>query len=76
MGRYYCEGVGRLRFYLQTINLLAHFIWWGEWQLVRDEWNLTYKEYTDAESRSDEIVREAAERLLAGIEKGRNNDVT
>lgn len=58
----------RFQFYLDKINMLAHFIWWREWGLVRDEWNLTYEQRLDAKRRSDEICREAAERLLKAIE--------
>ena len=57
----------RFKFYLDKINMLAHFIWWREWELVREEWNLTYEEMLDAEARSDEICQEAAERLLRAL---------
>jgi len=59
----------RIKFYLGKINLLAHFIWWRKWKLVRDEWNMTYEELEDAKKRLPEIEQEAIERLLNLLEE-------
>jgi len=65
--------MSRLKFYLDKANMLAHFIWWREWKLVRDEWNMTYEELMEAHARFPEIERRALERLLKAIEEQESN---
>lgn len=56
--------ISRLRFYISKAGFLIAFIWWREWELARDEWNITYEELQEAEARLPEIEREIIERLL------------
>ncbi len=56
--------MARLRFYISKAGFLIAFIWWREWELARDEWNITYEELQEAEARLPEIEREIIERLL------------
>jgi hypothetical protein len=59
--------MSRVGFYFGKAKMLIAFTWWREWQLVKDEWNLTYAQYKDAESRIEEISREAVARLLRKV---------
>lgn len=61
--------MSKFKFYLNKADMLLHFIWWWEWALVREEWNLTYEGMLEAQSRSDKICREAEERLRKAIEE-------
>jgi hypothetical protein len=61
--------MSRIKFYFEKIHFLLYFIWRRNWGLVRDEWNLTYEQLAEAEGRSDEICREAAERVLARLQE-------
>ena len=61
--------MSRFRFYVDKAHFLIAFIWWRNWRLVKDEWNVTYAQRLDTEAHSDEICREAAERLLRAIEE-------
>ncbi len=54
-----------VRFWLEKIGLLVIFMWWREWWLVKEEWNLTYRQMEEARGRADELNTYAAQRLLA-----------
>ena len=54
----------RVAFWLEKIRFTAAFVWWGNWGLVRDEWGMTYREWTEAEQNSDEICEKAIKRLM------------
>lgn len=56
-----------LRFWLQKLKFMCIFASSGHWGLVRAEWKLTKKGLDDAKSRSEEINREAADRLLEAL---------
>ncbi len=63
-----------ITFWIDKFRLLAVFIWWREWGLVREEWNLTYLEMQEAQERVDEISRDAEERLLRAIRENTQED--
>ncbi len=55
------------RFWMKKLKFMCVFAAHGNWALVREEWKLTKKDLDDARARSEEINREAAERLLKAI---------
>ncbi len=61
--------MSRLKFYVEKADMLFHFIWWRNWKLVRDEWNMTYGELEEARKNLPEIERKALERLTKTIEE-------
>jgi hypothetical protein len=61
--------MSRLKFYLDKASYLTLFIWWREWELVRDEWNLTYRDALEAEARADETDWVAFNKLVSAVEK-------
>jgi len=58
-----------LKFYLDKAYFLTCFIWWRDWKLVRDEWNMSYGEMEEARKNFPEIERKALERLIKAIEE-------
>lgn len=65
--------MSRLKFYIEKAHFLAAFIWWRDWKLVRDEWNMTYKEREEARENFPETERKALDRLIKGIEEHEEN---
>lgn len=59
--------MNRLTFFFSKLKFLFWFAVWREWDLFREEWNLTYTRALDAHLRSEEICQEAARRLLEAI---------
>jgi hypothetical protein len=60
--------MGRIKFYLGKIKFLFHFIRWREWELVKDEWGMTYEELEDAKKRLPGIKKAALLRILEASE--------
>ncbi len=58
-----------LKFWIKKLKFLLTFIWWREWQLVREEWRCTYKDMLEAEANWEETDRQAVERLLKAIQE-------
>ena len=56
-----------IRFWLQKIQFMCYFAAHRDWALVRAEWKLTKKDLDEAKARSEEINREATERLLEAL---------
>ena len=59
----------RFKFYVEKAKFLATFIWWRKWELVRDEWGMTYQEMLNARVRLPEIERGALGRLRKAVEE-------
>lgn len=57
----------RFKFCIEKIKFLVAFIWWREWELVKEEWNRTYKDSLDSKARWPEIEKEAIDRLYQAI---------
>ena len=54
----------RFSFYAEKVRFLISFAWTGHWSLFWDEWNMTYEELEDAQSRVEEITQKIVKRLL------------
>ena len=59
--------MSRLGFYISKAGFLIAFVWWREWKLVRDEWNMAYEELQEAKAHLPETERKIIERLLRRI---------
>ncbi len=61
--------MNRLKFWLEKFKFMIIFAWWREWWLVSSEWNITYAQMQEAEANSEQICKEAVERILNAIEE-------
>jgi hypothetical protein len=59
--------MGRIKFWADKIHYMIYFAWNGLWWAVWDEWKMTHQEYLHVQEHSEEICREAEERLLKAI---------